>query len=104
MAVAGVEGPAPQFLEGNVQAVGLPLEVHLGTMVIRRNEVGQVWIETRGSLAVLGGNVSQGEQRYLFAKGTGRTAWASDAELQAGVEAGADKLLSEVLTFPVRIP
>jgi hypothetical protein len=103
MGVAGVEGPAPTVLRGTVEELGLPLEVHLGTMVLRRNETGQVWVETRGTMAVLGGNLSRRDQEYLFAKGTGRARWENEAELQAGVDAGAEKLFAEVMAFPVRI-
>ena len=104
MSVAGVEGPAPSMLEGTVRDLGLPVEVHLGTMVIKRNEAGQIWIQTLGTIAVLGGNLSGRDQEYLFAKGTGRTDPADSAEFQAGVDAGAGKLVAEVLAMPVRIP
>lgn len=103
MWVAGVDGPGPSVLTGTVGELGLPIEVHLGTMVIRRNETAQVWIETLGTMAVLGGNLSWPDQKYLFIKGTGRTAWETDEELQAGVDAGADKLLAEVAASPVRL-
>lgn len=103
MSVAGVDGPAPAALRGTVGEQGLPIEVHLGSVVMRRNERGQVWVETRRPLAVLGGNLERHQQAYLFAKGTGRTEWASDAELRAGVDAGAERVLSELLGLPVGI-
>jgi hypothetical protein len=103
MSVAGVDGPAPAALRGSVGEQGLPIEVRLGSVVLRRNERGQVWVETHRPLAVLGGDLERHQRAYLFAKGTGRSEWASDADLRAGVDAGAERVLTELLGLPVGI-
>ena len=103
MAIAGIANDAPTVLRGTVKETGLPFVVHLGNMRIKRNETGQVWIETTGTMAVLGGDLSLPHERYLYQKGTGRADWSNRADLRVGMEAGADRLLAEVEVFTVRI-
>ncbi len=104
MAIGGIANRAPSWLHGRIRDLGLPFVVHLGNMKIKKNEGGQVWIETLGTLAVLGGDLSLPFERLLYQRGTGRTDWIGEAEFRAGVDAGAERLLSEVEVMEVMIP
>lgn len=89
---------------GTIGGLGLPFTVGAArSFTLGRNEVGEVWITLITGAMGIDAGWAKSARRYLFQKGTGAEHWDSEAELEAGMAAGARRITeTEVAPLELR--